>query len=416
TGRVVSILAPYLIINKTGLDMFFSAKSLMTANRLTAGQGHNQNHSQENVEPIMFSYSTLDPLRSRAQMKIADSEWSKPVSFEAVGSEFFVNVPAMGGKDVLLGIDIQEGAGKYHMSKIVKVSPRFMLRNKLDRDLSFGQAGVLSPTSLRVDQVKPLMKLYTNPEHDDYHMCVRFADMLSAWSNPFSLTQIGSIFLKMGRIGSLTEDLIRVDITIEKATIFITFSKEEGRWPFRIENHTGVDVTYYQGGSSKQYQIVPGEEQFYAWDFPSFENKTFTLEVNGRLRQLEFTELGTLIPFKYPTTGGRGVMELELLAEGPTIVLKMSPYDPNKSVYQDTRKDENMEVLSKYKIRIEGIGISVISRDVKEIFYASVKSVMLAVTENVAETLTNLQIQWFQVDNQIGGSTTPIFIYPTMLQ
>jgi vacuolar protein sorting-associated protein 13A/C len=38
TGRMVSIFCPYLILNKTGVDLCFSSKSLITSNRLTAGQ------------------------------------------------------------------------------------------------------------------------------------------------------------------------------------------------------------------------------------------------------------------------------------------------------------------------------------------------------------------------------------------
>ena len=76
SGRLVTVLCPYWIINKTGVDMQFSAKSLLSSNRLTAGQG-SQNHSTDIIEPIMFSYSTLEPLRSRALIKMIDSEWSR---------------------------------------------------------------------------------------------------------------------------------------------------------------------------------------------------------------------------------------------------------------------------------------------------------------------------------------------------
>ena len=334
-----------------------------------------------------------------------------------------VNLPAVGGKDSLIGVDIQEGQGKYHMSKVITIGPRFFLRNNFSQDISYAQAGVLQPKLLKPGQVVPLMKLKTDPEHDDYHLCVRFSTMLGAWSNPFSLTQVGNIFLKLGRIGSLTEDLIRVDITIEKATIFASFSQAEERWPFKIENQTDVVVNYFQEGSSKQYSIVPGEEQFYAWDFPSFENKFFIIDVHGRQRKIEFSELGSLVPFKYPISGARGVMALELTAQGPTIILKMTPYDSSKSVYQDTRasdeflmKTETTQILSNWKIRIEGIGISVISRDMNEIFFASAKGLMLGITETESETITNFQIKWLQVDNQIGGALNPIFIYPTILK
>ena len=80
SGRLVSIVCPYLIINKTGVDMQFSAKSLLGSNRLSAGQGP-QTHSTEKIEPIMFSFATLEPLRSRAMIKMVDSEWGRVNQF-----------------------------------------------------------------------------------------------------------------------------------------------------------------------------------------------------------------------------------------------------------------------------------------------------------------------------------------------
>lgn len=338
TGRIVTIFCPYLIVNKTGLNVYFSARSLMTANRITAGQSR-QTHGGERLEPILFSYATFEPVRSRAHLKTDDSEWSKPISFEAVGTSYMVGLHSTGGLDTLLGVDVQEGHGKYYLSKVVTIKPRFMLWNCMKDDISFEQIDGLAPVLLKSSQKMPLMKLKTNPDHDDYQLSIRLANMLGSWfellirSNPFSLTELGTIYLKLGRVGSLTEDLVRIEITMDKATIFVTFIKEEGRWPFRIENNSSVDVAYCQVGSNKQYVIVPGEEQQYSWDFPSNEDKALILEINGRKRQIEITQLGPLLPFKYPIDGGRAIMDLELTAEGPTFVLKLSPYDESKSVF-----------------------------------------------------------------------------------
>lgn len=56
-----------------------------------------------------------------------------------------------------------------------------------------------------------------------------------------------------------------------------------------------------------------------------------------------------------------------------------------------------------------------ISRDMKEILYASAKQIMIAISETKNEILNNIQMQWFQVDNQLSGATSPIVIYPTVL-
>lgn len=40
--------------------------------------------------------------------------------------------------------------------------------------------------------------------------------------------------------------LIRVHVVMELATVFIVLNKEEGRWPYRIDNRSSWDITYTQ--------------------------------------------------------------------------------------------------------------------------------------------------------------------------
>lgn len=51
-----------------------------------------------------------------------------------------------------------------------------------------------------------------------------------------------------------------------------------------------------------------------------------------------------------------------------------------------------------------------------ELFYASAKGLMAAITETKNETIYSAQIKWFQVDNQLPGAHNPICIYPTVLK
>lgn len=70
--------------------------------------------------------------------------------------------------------------------------------------------------------------------------------------------------------------------------------------------------------------------------------------MNGRERQIDFTELGKLVPFKYPVAGSRGVMAMELVSDGPTIVLKLKPYEKNKSSFEDTRSSTEFKAVTPF--------------------------------------------------------------------
>lgn len=71
--RRVTIYSPYVILNKTGLNMIFSAKSIITSSRIAAGQASSTSRipNSDKLDPFMFSYSSLEPLRSRAQIKVS---------------------------------------------------------------------------------------------------------------------------------------------------------------------------------------------------------------------------------------------------------------------------------------------------------------------------------------------------------
>ena len=40
--------------------------------------------------------------------------------------------------------------------------------------------------------------------------------------------------------------LLRTDILLEGATLFLVFHKEEGTWPYRIDNDSDIDVVIFQ--------------------------------------------------------------------------------------------------------------------------------------------------------------------------
>lgn len=45
-------------------------------------------------------------------------------------------------------------------------------------------------------------------------------------------------------------ELIRIHVMMEVATVFIVLNKEEGRWPYRIDNRSSWDIAFSQHVSS----------------------------------------------------------------------------------------------------------------------------------------------------------------------
>lgn len=47
-------------------------------------------------------------------------------------------------------------------------------------------------------------------------------------------------------MSSPEQDLIRAEVLLKDATVFVIFTGRENRWPFRVENRTNVDVEMWQ--------------------------------------------------------------------------------------------------------------------------------------------------------------------------
>ncbi len=111
----VAIYSPYVILNKTGLEISIKSKSVLQQARTAAGQeawaDDNQRPGRKAL-PLMFSYPN-DDRQNRAILKVSDSGWSKPQSFDAIGSAVEVVLPTTTKhSEICLGLSTKEGEGK----------------------------------------------------------------------------------------------------------------------------------------------------------------------------------------------------------------------------------------------------------------------------------------------------------------
>lgn len=111
----MAVYSPYIILNKTGLEISIKSKAVLQQARSAAGQGVWAEGSPgvtRKALPLMFSYAN-DERQNRAILKVGDSGWSKPQSLDAIGSAVDVELPSsLKGSEVHLGLHIKEGEGK----------------------------------------------------------------------------------------------------------------------------------------------------------------------------------------------------------------------------------------------------------------------------------------------------------------
>ncbi|KAL4976672.1 hypothetical protein BDW66DRAFT_134541 [Aspergillus desertorum] len=440
----VSVYSPYLILNRTGLTMEIQSKAFLQSARSAAGQGlrAEADSRQRRVRPYMYSYSTEDQ-KNRSILRIGDSSWSKPQSFEAIGSTFEVVLPDRDGRsEYHAGVSVAEGEGKYKLTKIVTIAPRFVLKNKLDEDILVREPGSSNVTDIKAGDLVPLHFLRQAGEKQ---LCLCFPGVNNQWSSPFNIADIGTVYVKLARQNQ-RQRLIKIDVIMEAATLFLHLSLEHRNWPFSMRNESDVDFMFYQANPNLEddeedrtntwrpirYRLPPRSIMPYAWDFPATKNKSLVLACKGKERRIRLTEIGNLIPMRIPPSQNgepQKIIDINIVADGPTQTLVLSNFKASKSIYRQQRsqtsqtsvntgfevKEFDSDVNFKAQLHLRGIGISLINQKMKELLYMTFRDIEVKFKESKAYQTLNTTIKWIQIDNQLYGGIFPMLLYPSVV-
>ena len=441
----VSVYSPYLILNKTGLSLNIQSKAMFSSAKSAAGQGvrMDSDHTTQKALPYMFAYPT-DDRKNRANIKIGDSAWSKPQSFDAIGSAFDVILPSSTSKTELhVGISVEEGEGKYNLTKVVTVAPRFVLKNKIQEGINARTPGSSKVMKLEHGDLQPLHFL---PQAPEKQLCLCFPGVNNQWSSPFNISNVGTVHVKLAKAGQ-RQHLIRVEVIMEAATIFLHTSIETKHWPFSMRNESDMEFMFYQvnpnlgedeedsnsGWKPIRYRLPAKSIMPYAWDYPASKNKELVITANGKERRIKLAEIGNLVPLKVP--GGQGkparIIDLNIAADGPTQTLVMSNYKPSKSLYKQKSnqaqtsqsslatgfevKEQESDLTFKAQLRLAGIGVSLVNSNMKELLYFTLREMEFKYGDSKLYQTLNATIKWIQIDNQLYGGIFPILLYPSVV-
>jgi vacuolar protein sorting-associated protein 13A/C len=443
----VTVYSPYVILNKTGLEINIKAKSLLQNARTAAGQGFHTDSAdavRHKARPYMFAYGA-DDQRNRALLKVGESSWSKPQSFDAIGSTFDVILPSSSNKtEIHIGITVEPGEGKYQMTKVVTLAPRFILKNQMNEEINVREPGSSELFTLKPKALEPLHFLQKT-EVKQLSLC--FPGVNNQWSSPFNISDLGSTHVKLAKAGQ-RQKLIKVEILMENATIFLHISAETKNWPFSMRNESDTEFMFFQanpniddedvedrsGWRPIRYRLPPRSIMPYAWDYPAAKNKELIINANGRERHIKLAEIGNLIPMKIPaskdpTCRESKIIDLNVATDGPTQTLILSNYKASMSLYkQKTRsesstsvaggfvvKEQDTNVTFQAQVKLAGFGISLINTQPRELAYITFRDISLKYTESPLFQTITTSIKWVQIDNQLYGGIFPMILYPSVV-
>lgn len=317
-----------------------------------------------------------------------------------------------------------------------------MLSNKLIEDLNVREPGSSEIWKLKTGEILPLR--YTR-QGTDQQLCICFAGMNNKWSAPFNISDIGRVHVKLSRSGE-RQKLIRVEILIEKATIFLYISIEKNHWPFSFRNESDVEFIFYQANPYEEEEDENGQDSGwrpikyrlpsrsvmpYAWDYPAAKYKEIVLTAGGKERHVKIAEIGSMLPMRIPPNSSQSttkIIDINVVADGPTQTLAISNFKASKSLYKQKQgsaqqsiatgfeiKEQNDDVDFKIHLRFAGLGVSLINSQLRELIYMTLKETEIKYTESPLNQNFTITIKWIQVDNQLYGGIFPILFYPSVV-
>ena len=283
---VISVFAPYWIVNKTGLPMLFKQEGEKSE---AAGQ-FEEHELARMMSPLLFSFTERDSnLSLVARVGIGLNPEGKPKwckhFFVQPGSTVRRLRVQPGSHDkrpewvYIVGVDVRQGRGRYSVTTIVTFSPRFQLYNQSQHKVQFSQLG-FATTFQDPGAEKTYLTAHTNsslafhwPRLDlDQLLCMRLLDVPGCqWSGGFQIERVDSFQLSIRDVHGRSR-FLRVEISLHYSTYCVILSIADNfPPPFRVDNFSEVPVTFHQTGVAdhvlrsvvKPHQSVP-----YALDGP----------------------------------------------------------------------------------------------------------------------------------------------------
>jgi vacuolar protein sorting-associated protein 13A/C len=161
-----------------------------------------------------------------------------------------------------VGVSWAEGLGKYKLTKIVTLAPRFLIKNNLAESISFREHGV-APKDRSVIEPGRRSPLQVMRRGQEKLLTVAFSGLNAQWlvlmtteplmfiqsyprSPPINIEDIGSVHLRMRARDSEDVRLVRADVQIDGSTIFVAFCPADEGWPFTIENDSDYTISIAQ--------------------------------------------------------------------------------------------------------------------------------------------------------------------------
>uniref|UniRef100_A0A0N5BPS6 Ricin B-type lectin domain-containing protein n=1 Tax=Strongyloides papillosus TaxID=174720 RepID=A0A0N5BPS6_STREA len=285
---VIVIWVTYWIVNKSGIPLIIKKRGSSSD---VAGQLPEHEYGKDK-NPLMLSFKDDEEIK-KCKVRIGNkfapnreytSEYSN--SFKLTPGEhsltLFLKHPNEPTLIYNIGVEINQGRGRYKNTQVIIFTPRYLLINRSSHKIHVTHSDdIHSKNKVILD---PTSNVIWNESFEDNKMiCVR-RDDVKYWSQPFKINQVDSFHVNM-RAYDETPNFVRVEITLNNARFCITFTDTDlYPPPIQIVNDSHIPVLYHQqietSIPSHLRSICKAHSKIdYSWDC-LYDKKLLTLQAS----------------------------------------------------------------------------------------------------------------------------------------
>ncbi|GMF28164.1 unnamed protein product [Phytophthora lilii] len=369
--------------------------------------------------------AALDVRKESGQRK-----WSDPFVLDQAGTIGEIEADDYGAnRKFSIGYSIIPAKGQYSRTKVIMLTPRFMLINTMGSAIEvchssskmmtpsvidMANATGSMPNSRVMSPVNPVVQL-DGGAFADFHWTLRFAKTRTircrfaeygwSWSGAVPLVESGEYAVRMRHESTRESKLVRVTLKLDASCVCVYFREERTTAPpYRVENYSLETLRTHQHRVRRSEVLLPHHSLDYAWDEPT-EERLLVVDMlpsaagdNSRPLRIGSFDLDKIQ--RYPDALG-GTLGIEISTDGPTRVLRFTDTrlrgekavpvnaqtanDLRSKI--DTSENSALQMLQRFvtaptvhaALHMQGVGISIVDSAPKELVYMSISGIALEI-------------------------------------
>ncbi|KAF1315998.1 Dynein assembly factor 1, partial [Globisporangium splendens] len=449
TARSIFLYAPYWIQNRSGLDLKFKLPkgSMCTVEEHRAYFNGDKDVPMLVNGPLAKAMLSVKPFQETPRAyesdllasqktkkylpKFEKVDWSEPKDIASVGTYGELRPSGSGDFSFILAYEVRAAPSQFFRSKIVTISPRYTIVNKVHRSLQVTPVLLdkklkASTSKLSTENVNCSLKkdeaavVYTFVGKEKHWTGFRLRDMvrdgvwkeMGDWSpnvpikgvdEPHKTNDDFNVWTR-GPLGD--GPMVNIAVHMNDQTIFATLKDVSAKPSYRIENRsTRHSFRYVQRGVKDAEELIlkPLESHSFVWDDPLAE----ALQVKITPLQwkvptiVDFMLLGEINNVTPNDIYG------EVYIDGSTRVLAIGDTRVFSSVRQQAFLNDWLS-NALIDLAIHGVGITIVDTHPQEVLNITMES--LRFTSSAGSRTCVFTLHHIQMDDM-----TPHALYPVIL-